>query len=217
MRKKVCSLLASLLLLAGSSNLAQATVYNAATDYSITHGNPNGVWSYGWMPSDFSGFNAFTNTVNTLFDQWYTPGMSGDGTPAVGYNGTASSAYGVAPGQVTLHPGPGGQAADLRFTAQATGNYDITGQFYPGDSGTMLVGVRQGSTWLWQGTDSGTFSINNYALTSGSSLDFVVYNGYAYGNTPLELTISSPVPEPSAILLTGAGLMCLAIRRKRTV
>jgi hypothetical protein len=216
MRKTTYALLVSIILASATTSLAQAAVYDATADFSVTNGNPNGVWSYGWMNSDFSGsFNAYTNTVNTLWAQWYTAGMSSDNTPAVAYNGTSSLQYGVAPGQLTLHPGPQTQASVLRFTAPTSGIYNISGQFFPGDSGSMSVGVRQGSTWLWQRSDSGSFSINNYTLTSGSAIDFVVYGGYYSGNTPLSLTISSSVPEPSAILLLGAGLASLAIVRKR--
>ena len=31
----------------GAVGMSQATVYNPTTDFSITNGNPNGVWTYG--------------------------------------------------------------------------------------------------------------------------------------------------------------------------
>ena len=89
------------------------------------------------------------------------------------------------PGQISLHPGRALEAAVLRFTAPTDGLYNINGQFFAGDSGVMSVGVRQGTTFLWNGQDTGVFSINNKTLSAGDSIDFLVYGGYLYGNTPL--------------------------------
>ena len=73
----------------------------------------------------------------------------------------------------------------------------------------MAVGVRQGSAWLWQGTNAGAFDLQDTSITKGSSIDFVVSGGYGWGNTPLEVTIFSAIPEPEtyAMLLAGLGLM----------
>ncbi|MBI4837929.1 MAG: hypothetical protein HY806_02055 [Nitrospirae bacterium] len=54
----------------------------------------------------------------------------------------------------------------------------------------MQVGVRQGSTWLWQGVNAGIFELSR-SVIAGESIDFVVYGAYWSGNTPLEVTIYS--------------------------
>ncbi|NUM34619.1 MAG: hypothetical protein HUU50_08750 [Candidatus Brocadiae bacterium] len=182
-------------------NFVFAVTYNAVTDFNLS-GNPNGVWSYGWMQSnlDINTFSLYTHTASSFWLQWYTPGLSVDSTPSVAYNSTGSTQYGVAPGQLTLHPGPSQQASVVRFTAPVEGAYTIVGQFLPGHSGVMQVGVRQSSTWLWQGTDSGSFNISK-TITLGTTIDFLVYGGYGAGNTPLILSITGPtVPEPSTFL-----------------
>ena len=224
MKKFLVNMCLNVVLLVGSTAIANAGSYNPTTEFSLTNGNPNGVWTYGWMPSDFSAFHLFTNPIhNPAFDQWYTPGMSGDYTPTVGYNYHNSPQYGVPAGDLMLHPGPNLQASLVRFTAPTTGSFNIDGQFLPGDTGQMSVGVREGGTFLFQHTDSGAFNLDHTSLNVGDTIDFVVYGGYGFGSTPLEVTISpasSTVPEPSTVMLLGGGIAIVALikrAKKKTV
>jgi hypothetical protein len=148
------------------------------------------------MPTDFSTFILYTGSqMNYSSPQWYREPASGDYTPMIWRVDDSYSRNGVAVGQLSLHPSSTYEASVLRWTAQSNGLYDFIGQFFSGDGGTMQVGVRQGSDWLWQGVDSGSFELSR-SLTAGDAIDFVVYGGYVAGNTPLELTISSSNQPP---------------------
>lgn len=144
---------------------------------------------------------------------WYGPlEVSGIFYPVVWLN-TGSYRTGVQTGQLSLHPGPDGEDALLRWTAPSdvSGLCSIEGQFLPGDSGIMQVAIFENGNWaspLWTGTDSGTFNLSE-PLTAGDTIDFGVYGGFSSGNTPLEATITVPVPEPSTLALLGAGAVGL--------
>jgi hypothetical protein len=80
-----------------SSGVAQAATYNALNDFSITSGNPNGVWSYGegTVGTSFTPFTVNGNDPDVpgraIF--WRSTVLN-DGAPAVIKNtlGTAFSA-----------------------------------------------------------------------------------------------------------------------------
>jgi hypothetical protein len=67
--------------------------YSALRDFSLAKGNPNGSWSYGWMPTDFSIFNIYTSHDYSVFNNyatrnlfmWYT-GLGSDRTPCIWIN-----------------------------------------------------------------------------------------------------------------------------------
>ena len=73
---------------------SQGVVYDAANDFSVAS-NPNGVWSYGYQASLGSNFQLYDAVVTdpngaTGIVQWYSPPLSGNYTPTVGYNTTSS-------------------------------------------------------------------------------------------------------------------------------
>ena len=174
-------------------------VYNATTDFSITNGNPNDVWSYGWMPTSFNNFNIYTNhSLNALASspQWY--GWGGDWTPGIWKN-AGTTAYGVPTGWLSLHPGPETEPCVLRWTSPLLGSARIQGRFLAGDSGSMLVAVRMNGQAVWQAVDSGAFDLLE-SIVPGVTVDFVVYGGYYSGNTPIEAIISL-TPSGGAIFL----------------
>jgi len=117
--------------------------------------------------------------------------------------------YHVELGQVSLHPGSSEQPSVARWTTPsgAAGSYTIDGQFYAGDSGIMQVDVRINGTGVWQATDFGSFQLASNLLP-GDTVDFAVYGGYGYGNTPLDATIQL-VPEPASLALFALGGIAL--------
>jgi hypothetical protein len=162
----------------------RTTVYFAFDDYSVTKGNPNCSWSYGWMPTDFSKFNPYV-THNSI--QWYGP-QGGDLTPCIWIN-TGGTTYGVPTGWLSLHPGPGTEPSILRWTAPVAGKVHVTGQFLAGDGGIMTIAVFHNVQKLWTASDAGKFDLN-IVVAAGDNIDFAVYGGYGYGNTPISATIS---------------------------
>jgi hypothetical protein len=42
---------------------------------------------------------------------------------------------------------------------------------------------------MWKASNSGSFDVN-IKVARGDTIDFVVYGGYGYGNTPVSATIS---------------------------
>ena len=168
-----------------SATFAMQTTFNTTTDFSVTT-NPNGVWSYGWMPVGFGQLNLYTsnNGVN-----WWLGNIGGDGTPAIGKNTGTGYANGIPPGWLSLHPGPGTQPSVLRFTAPFSGTIHITGQFLPGDGGFMQVAVRVNGQQQFQAGDSGSFDLTSM-VAAGDTVDFTVYGAYYSGNTPIDATIT---------------------------
>jgi len=176
----------------------RATVYSAVDEFSTTNENPNGSWSYGWMPTDFSKFNAYSAHGTFM---WYgdlgsdlTPYVwinTGDLTNGVppGITSTNGIASGVPTGWLSLHPGPGAEPSVLRWIAPVTGDVHVTGQFLAGDRGSMTVSIHHNNLQIWHATDSGSFDLN-IKIAAGDTIDFLVYGGYGYGNTPISAVIS---------------------------
>lgn len=168
---------------------AQTVTYNPTTVFSITNGNPNGVWSYGWMSAGFGTLHLLTNTVNGPNPVWAGWGYGGDTTPCIWKNNGPVN-VGIPTGWLSLHPGPAQEPIVLRWTAPISSVVHLDGQFFPGDFGTMKVAVRlNGQPW-WSASDSGTFLLQTN-VAAGATIDFTVYNGYAFGNTPLTVIIST--------------------------
>jgi hypothetical protein len=205
------------LMFAAQSASAQV-VWNPTTDFSTTNGNPNGVWTYGWMNTAFTTFTLYTSPIAN----YWLGGLGGDGTPAVWLNTSSSSPYGVPPGDISLHPGPGTEPSILRWTAPAgsSGTAHVAGQFLSGDGGVMQVAVRFNGSTVWSATGVDSFDSFDFdqVFVAGDQLDFAVFGGYVSGNTPLEMSItSSAIPEPStyAVLFGLAAMGFAAYRRRR--
>ncbi|MBI3851080.1 MAG: hypothetical protein HY298_12505 [Verrucomicrobia bacterium] len=173
---------------ADNAGLCVGQQFNPTSDFSDTNGNPNGVWSYGWMPTDFSQFNLFTNHLGLPGNNpiWY--GWGGDRTPGIWHN-LGGPVVGVPTGWLAQHPGNGTEPCVLRWTAPVSGDAHVAGRFLPGDGGYMQVAVRRNNQPWWNAGDAGAFSLSA-SVVGGDTVDFAVYGGYFYGTTPIEAEIT---------------------------
>ena len=209
--------------LLAAPTLGSAETWDATTQFSVNNGNPNGPWSYGWE-------SALNDTLK-LYDkvrageQWYADGHHADDfTPTVWLNDLGHEAYGVLPGQISLHPGWDDSFSVVRWTSPIAGTIDVSGFFGAGDSGNMSYYIAANdvttSSWL---SDSATERFQfSLSVNAGDTLDFIVgvpvNGGYAFGNTPLGVTIetSGTAPEPSTWALMVAGFAGLGLLRYRS-
>jgi hypothetical protein len=219
-----------------ASSAAQAVTYDAGLDFQ-TLSNPAGPWSYGYSPGSTTysmtlfDTTASGNIGSSTYASWTKAGYISLGTPVIWKNTGASTAYGVAPGQLALHPGPvaNGDQAVLRFTAPTAGRYDYTGIFGAGDSGGTSGSLAFNGDLLnplisfASTANSPTFSgfVN---MLMGQTLDVVVGNNGSYfsDTTPVSFRLEStvvaaPVPEPEtyAMMLAGLGLLGVMTRRRK--
>jgi len=202
---------------------ASAALHNATTDFSITNGNPNGVWTYGYQSTGGSTFIPYTQNGTTPVVLYWAGWIAGDGNPSLGKNISGSTINGVGPGQLYVHPGPSGQPSIFRWTAPAgvASSVHVEGQFFAGDIGVMKVAITLNNDWvtkLFQATDAGVFSFDQ-AVSPGDTIDFAVYDGFGYGSTPLDARISygstSTVPEPSSLGIASLLAIGAGVRRRR--
>jgi len=179
----------------------RAVDYDAAKDFSVTT-NPKGVWTYGYIdPGASPNAATFRPYVNqgTYYDNfsgrtyegvyaWKLPLPAG--TPKgsdfgllVAKNLTAQKIDKFEPGQLTVHPGVNGYYCVVRWTAQANGKYEVSGQFAGIGGNPTVTDVHV----LHQGREIFSDDINDYqrphrfsksvSVTSGDVIDFVVGQG----------------------------------------
>lgn len=209
--KKACQfvLVAALSLLIASQ--AAAAVFDLSKDYSITNGNPNGVWTYGSLggsPETFTLLNSPGGVGEVI--QWLLDGHE----PVVGKNPTDHTVWPTPAHTVWLHPGNAGDAAVVRWIAPAAGTASIVGEFLAGASGVMDVAIRRNGNEIWHELDAGAFGFDENVVV-GDIFDFTVYTGpnnYWSGTTPLDLAITL-IPEPSTLGLLALGALPFLRRR----
>lgn len=152
-------LLVFVVLLTASASKAMAD-YNASRDFSITNGNPNGVWGYGhsttlggaYLPNVYA-----VPLVANVVDFW-SADINGSLTPHVSKNvinaivpiGTVV----LQPLQLLMHPGPNNEYSVLRFNAPCCGQYDFTAGFVGVDwiGTTTDVHILKNGVVIWSGS-----------------------------------------------------------------
>jgi hypothetical protein len=206
-----------------ATSAVYAATWNVQDDFS-TASNPNGPYSYGWMPTLGGKFSVYdfiesaacgcggpsTGTV------WHMSGRSIATGPGIGKVNGSSACCGIEPGELTLHPGPSGEFSVIRWISPVTGTITINGYFGAGDSGIMSYFIyKDGTTPLFTVHGSGgdgPFSLVEY-VSVGSTIDFVVGEGYGWGSTPLHAEITSDDdPEPTVTITAPDAIACEAGR-----
>ncbi len=172
-------------------------VWNPTAEFSLTNGNPNGAWSYGWMDTGFTTFTRSNNPNPNTYGgpHWWMPNQG-----AIWVNTTGGPVNNAPNGALSLHPGAATEPTVLRWTAPAdiAGTVAVAGRFLPGDGGQMQVAVRFDDVVVWSAVDAGSFSLT-LNVVPGDTLDFAVFGGYFYGTTPLEVTITATQSSPIVV------------------
>ncbi|MFL5330346.1 MAG: hypothetical protein ACJ8C4_15705 [Gemmataceae bacterium] len=214
MRYIVCIVL---LAAAGS---APAQVFSGNNSFSITNGNPNGLWSYGYRGiATGTGFN-FLN-VTSSSGPIVTWSLSNN-IPVVSHNTDQVNPYDSgtatwAPNEMIMHPGssPSTEYALLRFISPINGTVQITAMLAGRDDDTPATTdahiVRNGielTSGNMIGQGAGPTLTTTSVIASGDIIDFALGDGsttsdFFNDSTGVYFTITA-VPEPTSIFLCCA-------------
>ncbi len=167
--------------------------------------NPNGPWSYGDSPTrggQFRLHGAFGGFGGTAWQSEGYPVVFANNTAAVQHPWNTTT---LNPGQVTMHPGPQGQNAVVRFTAPSTGNYTFAVNFTgisgynnaPPTTTDVAVLVKGSQVWaggvnVGGGGNTATYN-GSHALSAGDIVEFTVGFGngnYFYDSTSVAATVT---------------------------
>lgn len=210
------------LVLAAAAVISNAALYDFETDFSITNGNPNGAWSYGYRTTLVSSRTLYNNpTSSSSTIAWRSSALGAD--PNFYKNITGSAFNGLDPGKVAMHPGPAGELSSLLFTVPEAGLMTLTAMFGAGDQGGVDLYVRANGLPIYTRLNTTTGESFTQAIpipvSVGDTLEVIVGIGdgsYAFDTTPVSATINiaSPVPEPATMAALGLGVFALLRRRK---
>ena len=208
-----------------------ALAQDFAASFSGTS-NPNGVWSYGQFVESTSTFTLFPGQNANPPAPCGLPYWSGTGYPYVVANNSGST---VSCGTVTIpndmlwmHPmNMAGTDSDVRFTAPASGTYEITGSFSALDTTTTLDSILVNgtpvfSTFICNPGNGETCAPTNTrapfsvvkTLSAGNTVDFIVNccsgpdQTFLFDSTGLSGAIDSNLTGLSLVSMFGTGWTC---------
>ena len=232
-------LMLGFVLLAGMpARLAGQTVFNPATDFSVSaNPGPGGVWSYGYAgtPGQFTLFPLAT-IFGTGVPAWRNTNVWPTDYPVVFYNASGapyvySSTLTLPTGQFGLHPGDTALAqtyAVARLTLPVGGTFLLNAAFVglessnggtTTDAHIFINGALVFDGTVWGVNQLATLIDYTFGASAGSTVDFLVGNGgngFNSDTTGLNATVVA-VPEPStyASLVGLTALGFAGYRRRR--
>jgi hypothetical protein len=217
-RKRLLGLFKTIILLVFvMSASALAATYNAFTDFSISNGNPNGVWSYGWSTTLLSSLNlyphGFVDGSGNL--DWNDPNHVFAGAPSNFANPTNNQQGTVPAHSAAFHPGQSGEFSHYIWTAPTSGLFSLSATFSPLDTGGTDVHILEDGSSLFAGNVSPgnpqSFS-TQLSLVAGDTIDFAVGDGpdgtFQRDTTGISATISN-VPEPGTWAAAALGVFAV--------
>jgi hypothetical protein len=203
-----------------SPPIIPAQSWDVAVDFPTCSAmsNPNGPWSYGYIPALQYQFSAAAVGLQYYTDFFVLlPGKceqynsnelvifgifeNGNQFPWVSKNFGPNAQDQNPVGSVALYPGDHNERPMVRWTAYCETNVTIFAKFFQGDSGVtdaqVAVGLGNGTSQVvfsTLSTDSDPSFSGNFSLTSGSSIDFIVGYGTGVGlngfdTTPVQIEI----------------------------
>ncbi len=209
---------------------SRAAIYDVHNDFSITNGNPNGFWTYGYSTTLTSPLILYPNadTDSSGNQRWYDANHISLGTPVDENNPTNNQQGLLPPNTTAFHPGEVGEFSHFVFTSPSTGLFSVSALFSPFDMGGTDVHILENGISIFSGEvttgNPQPFNMDLF-LTLGSTLDFAVGRGtdgtFYYDTTGIAATITSldgvnGVPDAgmSASLL-GLGLSGIVLLRRK--
>jgi hypothetical protein len=185
---------------AGSGGCGGVCQWDATAEFSPID-NPFGAWQSGWTETLGSTFGVFAEACVASFGctQWYAPALGipcewVGGSPHFWKNSTLQTWYGVAPGQLAVHPGQMGEYAVLRWTAPLSADCTVYAQFFAGHDGDTDAHVLHNNVTIFFAptTNPSTQFSQQIPVIAGDTLDWVVGSkgDWWSDNTPISAVVT---------------------------
>lgn len=207
-----------------------AETYNPAISFEkswTAHGNPYGVWSYGYSSALADPVDLYDKTVRNGINgpnakYWLSSSVDTGTSPSAEYNdGPALNDGNVdfLQNEFLLVAGIGGQYSDLVFTAPAAGEYSIAGSFRGAQYGaSTVVGIVENGKIIFKSRVTAVGQLVPFSLglnlQSGSTLTFSVGPGGGAQNTGLSVIITKLCSPGDQLASSATGEIRCSTRGK---